>query len=84
MSSRYKSIGGFRQMRKAVKWILVVNGEEFPFGRKKLAILSGKAALSKGCRTELFEETVLRFRSGCLNHPEENRKFRINITKILI
>ena len=84
MSSRYKDIGGFRQMRKAVKWILVVDGEEFPFSRKKLAILSGRAALSKGCRTELFEETVLRFRSGFLNHPEENKKYRIDITNKLL
>ena len=71
-------------MRKAVKWILVVDGEEFPFSRKKLAILSGRAALSKGCRTELFEETVLRFRSGFLNHPEENKKYRIDITNKLL
>lgn len=83
MSRRYKDIGGFRQMRKAVRWIVVINGEEFPFSRKKHAILSGKTALSQGCRTELIEETELRFRSGCSARPKENLRYRINISNQL-
>ena len=83
MINRYKYIGGFRQMRIAVKWILVVDGEEFSFNSKKLPILSGKAAKASGNKTGLFKETQLRFRSGCFSHPEEDKKFRIDISNQL-
>ncbi len=71
-------------MRKAVKWILVVDGEEFSFNSKRLAILSGKAAKASGNRTGLFKETQLRFRSGCFSRPEEDKRFRIDISNQLI
>lgn len=78
---RYKSAGIFLKQREERKWILVLDGEEFPFFRRHLAVLSAKAAMERYPDLKLFEETVIHTRTGCFRLPD--KKFRIDITNEL-
>ena len=61
------------------KWIVVIDGEEFPFNRKKHAFMSAAVAKSLGFDTKLIEDTTLRFRSpAAVEFHEEN--FQIDIS----
>ena len=77
--SGYKYTGGpfGESVRTWNRWILVVDGEETKFERKRHALLCAAASRVKGLRTELFQETVMRFRRGGETHDEV---FRIDIS----
>lgn len=77
--SRYKPVGIFTRMREIRRWIVVVDGEEFPFVNKNHALLSAKAADSVGKNVKLIEETTLRFTSPARIYAHDE-KFRIDIT----
>lgn len=64
--SAYKYTGGpfGEKCRVWNTWILVTGGEETRFTRKKHALMCAAVAKSKGLRTELFQETTMRFRRG--------------------
>lgn len=64
--SSYKYTGGpfGESIRTWNRWILVVDSEETEFDRKKHALLCAATSRAKGLRTELFQETVMRFRRG--------------------
>ncbi|MBR2093896.1 MAG: hypothetical protein IJ904_07680 [Candidatus Methanomethylophilaceae archaeon] len=78
----YKYTGGpfGESVRTWNRWILVVNGEETRFDRKKHALLCAAASKARGLHTELFQETVMRFRRGGEIHDEV---FRIDISNRL-
>lgn len=78
--SGYKYTGGpfGESVRTWNRWILVVDGEETEFDRKRHALLCAAASKAKGLRTELFQETVMRFRRG--GEWIHDNTFRIDIT----
>lgn len=78
--SGYKYTGGpiGESVRTWNRWILVVDGEETEFDRKKHALLCAAASRTKGLRTELFQETMMRFRRG--GERIHDDVFRIDIS----
>ena len=69
----------FASMRTIRKWIVVIDGEEFPFDRKKHAFMSASLAKSRGLDTKLIEDTTLRFRSpAAIEYHDE--KYQIDIS----
>ena len=77
--TRYKHCGPFALQRTIRKWIVVIDGEEIPFNRKKLALLSASCAKAKGLEVKLLEETTLRQRSPAWLEVHDET-FRIDIT----
>lgn len=78
--SKFKYTGGpfGEKVRTWKKWIVVVDGEEFPFDRMKHALMCAAVSRLRNVPTELFEETTMRFvRGGEWQHDE---KFRIDIS----
>ena len=77
--TKYKYAGIFTQCRTIRRWIVVIDGEEFPFDRKKHAFMSAALAKSRGLDTKLIEDTTLKFRSpAAIDFHEE--KFQIDIS----
>lgn len=77
--TRYKYCGPFALQRTIRRWIVVIDGEEIPFNKKKLALFSASHALANGLEVKLVEETTLRQRSPAWLEVHDET-FRIDIT----
>lgn len=78
--SKYRRIGGFQQERSFVRWVLVDSqGEEFVLRTKSLAYTSARAMWEADPEAKLYEETVIRFRSG--RTYAGDKRFRIEVPK---
>ena len=77
--TRYKHAGIFTKCRTFKRWILVIDGEEIKFNQRKLAFLCAEASIQNRQKTQLFEETIMRFISPADIHGQE-KSFRIDIT----
>ena len=78
--SGYRLTGGpfGEKVRSWKRWILVVDGEEIPFDRKRLALMCASVSHSMGRPVRLFEETKMRFVRG--GEWKTDKKFRIDIS----
>ena len=77
--TKFKYTGIFTLSRTIRRWIVVADGEEFPFDRKKHALMAAAACRATGLETKLIEDTTLRFRSpAAIDFHEE--KFQIDIS----
>ncbi len=70
-------------MRMTKRWIVLIDGEEFPFTSLKIAELSARAALGSGADTKLIEETVMVFKRP-VNAFLKQDSFRIDISNRLM
>ncbi len=78
MASSYKQSGVFSVAREFREWYVRIDGEEFRFHRKRLAILAAKAARHSYPDVHLIEKTTVRERVGREYHPDQH--FVIDIT----
>lgn len=78
--SRYKYTGIFLKQRTERKWIVSAGGEEFPFGRKKLAVTAFLAARRRFPDARLLERTTLYFKSPAGVTRSTAEPFDIDIT----
>lgn len=77
--TKYKYAGIFTLCRTIRRWIVIADGEEFPFNKKKYALMAAAASRARGKETKLIEDTTLRFRSpAAIDFHDE--KFQIDIS----
>ena len=60
------------------KWIVVLNGEEFTFNTKKLALFTASVIKTNEKKVQVFKETTIRFYKP--GEYRNDKKFRIDIT----
>lgn len=82
MSNKYKevgSLGNIIRVRSQKTWVIVFpDGEEVKFNNLRLAKIGAKAAFVEGIDINVYEETLMRFKTcGKVN----DEKFRIEITE---
>lgn len=65
-------------MRTIRKWVLVCDGDETVFDRKKHALLCAPVCRMKYRKVKLLEQTTLRYRGGMCPHPDQT--YRIDIS----
>ena len=81
--TKFKYAGIFTLCRTIRRWIVIADGEEFPFDRKKHALMAASACRSRGLETKLMEDTTLRFRSpAAIDFHDE--KFQIDISNQIL
>ncbi|MBQ9713060.1 MAG: hypothetical protein IJV54_12315 [Bacteroidales bacterium] len=76
--SGYNHTGTFQEMRTFKRWLLVIDGEEVAFLRKRDAFSTARLIMYLAPGLRLIEETTCRFRTGGRRQPDQ--KFRIDLT----
>ena len=67
-------------MRTIRKWILVCDGDETVFDRKKHALLCAPVCRMRYHEVKLLEQTTLRYRGGMIRCPHPDQTYRIDIS----
>ncbi len=62
--SRIKQEGIFHRTRTTRRWLVTVDGEEFPFRTKALAVKAARATSGAGAGVRLLEETKIVQQTG--------------------